>query len=107
MSDAGLAVQTGFLGWSAVARDRAPIYGDFAAKGTFRVVRQPVYLAFACTLWTGPVWTPDHLLLATAWTGYCVFGPVLKERRYLRAYGERFARYRDRVPYWLPVPRRS
>ena len=107
MGEAGLALQTGFLGWGAVARNREPAFAEFAPRGTFRHVRQPVYLAFACTLWTGPVWTPDHLLLALAWTAYCVFGPRLKERRYLRAYGDRYARYRSTVPYWLPLPRRS
>jgi protein-S-isoprenylcysteine O-methyltransferase Ste14 len=107
MHDAGLATQTGFLGWGAIVRNREPSYGGFTPRGTFRYVRQPIYLAFACTLWTGPVWTPDHLLLALAWTSYCVFGPRLKERRYLRVYGERFARYREAVPYWLPRPRQS
>jgi len=107
MSDAGMAVQTGFLGWSAVARGQEPRFAGFRAQGTFRVVRQPVYLAFACTLWTGPVWTPDHLLLALTWTGYCLLGPLLKERRYLRFYGDTFARYRQRVPYLLPAWRRS
>jgi protein-S-isoprenylcysteine O-methyltransferase Ste14 len=106
MGDAGLATQTGFLGWGAVARNRVPTYDEFVPTGTFRVVRQPVYLAFTCTLWTGPTWTRDHLYIALAWTTYCLVGPRLKERRYLRLYGERFARYRESVPYWLPLPRR-
>ena len=105
MADAGLAVQTGFLGWGAVVRDRAPHYGDFPSRGLFRFVRQPIYLAFALTLWTGPVWTPDHLLLAIVWTLYCVAGPVLKERRYRAVYGDRFQRYRELVPYWVPALR--
>jgi len=106
MADAGLALQTGFIGWGAVVRDRAPHYGDFPARGLFRYLRQPIYLAFALTLWTGPVWTPDHLLLAAVWTLYCVAGPALKERRYRAAYGERFERYRRLVPYWFPALRK-
>jgi protein-S-isoprenylcysteine O-methyltransferase Ste14 len=106
MSDAGMAVQTGFLGWSAVARGCEPTFGGFQEHGTFRFIRQPVYLAFACTLWTGPVWTPDHMLLAVTWTAYCVLGPLLKERRYMRFYGEEFSSYQKRVPYWLPLPGR-
>jgi len=31
---------------------------------------------------------------------------VLKERRCIAAYGERFQRYQSRVPYWLPDLRR-
>jgi len=102
MVDAGLALQTGYLGWSAVARGRAPEYREFSTRGTFRYLRQPVYLAFTLTLWTGSVWTPDHLLIAVVWTVYCLVGPALKERRYLQHYGARFARYRALVPYWLP-----
>jgi methanethiol S-methyltransferase len=49
MSDAGLAHQTGFLGWAAVARGRKPDFGRFPTRGCFRFVRQPVYLAFALT----------------------------------------------------------
>jgi len=102
MADAGLGVQTGFLGWGSVVRGRTPRHRPFEPRGTFRYVRQPIYLAFALTLWTGPVWTPDHLLLAAGWTLYCLVGPALKERRYLRRHGDAFARYRRLVPYWLP-----
>lgn len=105
MTDAGLAVQTGYLGWGAVVRGRSPAYGPFRPRGTFRWVRQPVYVAFALTLWTAPVWTVDHLLLAATWTAYCVLAPRHKERRYLRAHGERFERYRELVPYWVPKRR--
>lgn len=106
MADAGLPLQTGFLGWGSVVRGRKPVYGVFPERGTFRFVRQPIYLAFALTLWTGPVWNADHLLLAIPWTLYCIAGPVLKERRCIAAYGERFQRYQSRVPYWLPDLRR-
>lgn len=106
MADAGLAVQTGFLGWSAVVRGRAPQFKDFAARGSFRYLRQPIYVAFALTLWTGPVWTLDHLLIALGWTLYCLAGPILKERRYRARYGSRFQRYQQLVPYWLPAVHR-
>lgn len=102
MADAGLGIQTGALGWTAVLRGRAPLHGSFPARGTFRHVRQPIYVAFACILWTGPVWTPDHLVVAVGWTAYCLLGPTFKERRYAGFYGARFERYRALVPYWLP-----
>jgi protein-S-isoprenylcysteine O-methyltransferase Ste14 len=53
-------------------------------------------------LWTVPVWTPDQLVLATVYTGYCVLAPKLKERRFLKIYGDTFRAYQARVPYWLP-----
>jgi protein-S-isoprenylcysteine O-methyltransferase Ste14 len=102
MFDAGLDVQTGFQGWGAVSRGRKPEFRDFAPRGSFRWVRQPVYVAFALTLWTGPVWTIDHVLVAFAWTMYCMVAPRHKERRYSQYYGERFAHYRTLVPYWIP-----
>ena len=102
MWDAGLDVQSGSLGWVAVARGREPAYGPFPQNGLFRMCRQPVYLAFALTLWTGPVWTPDHLLLALIWTGYCVLGARVKERRYAAAFGDEFRAYQRRVGFWWP-----
>ncbi|HEY2774401.1 MAG TPA: isoprenylcysteine carboxylmethyltransferase family protein [Candidatus Binatia bacterium] len=105
MMDAGLGVQTGYLGWGSVVRGKTPRYSAFEPRGTFRWVRQPVYVAFALILWTAPVWTLDHLIVAVAWTGYCVLAPLHKERRYLALYGERFERYRSRVPYWVPRSR--
>ena len=107
MADAGLAVQTGFAGWSAVLRGRPPSFGRFPTHGLFAWVRQPVYVAFALTLWTTPCWTPDGLALALGWTFYCVAGPLLKEQRYLRRYGEMFDAYRRVVPYWVPKLRRD
>lgn len=100
MGDAGLGTQMGYLGWWAVARGRQPAYPAFPQAKSFTVCRQPIYFAFAITLWTGPRWTPDHLAVAALWTGYCVFGPVLKERRYLQRYGEAFRSYQAQVPFF-------
>ncbi len=67
--------------------------------GLFRIIRQPIYVAFAITLWTVPVWTPDQLALAICYTTYCLLAPRLKERRFAARYGEMFERYRANVPY--------
>ncbi len=102
MSDAGLDVQIGSLGWRSVWRGHAPVYRPFTRTGLFRYSRQPIYSAFTLILWTAPVWTPDHLIIALAWTGYCIWAPLWKEKRYLRFYGQAYARYQARVPYWFP-----
>lgn len=102
MHQAGLGVQSGSLGWLAVARGRQPVYGSFPTGGLFARCRQPIYGAFALTLWTGPVLTADRLALAVAWTGYCVLGPLLKERRYVTWHGDAFRAYQARVPFLLP-----
>jgi protein-S-isoprenylcysteine O-methyltransferase Ste14 len=103
MHDSGLATQTGFLGWSAVFRGQKPRYGGMPESGLFRHVRHPVYLAFAVIMWCVPVWTADQLVLAFWFTAYCLLGPLLKEKRYLKRYGQKFVDYRQRVPYFLPA----
>jgi protein-S-isoprenylcysteine O-methyltransferase Ste14 len=100
--DAGPSVQAGSLGWMALLRNRQPVYPDMPEKGLFRIVRQPIYVSFALVLWCVPLWTPDQLLIATAYTTYCILAPRRKERRFERFYGDRFRAYRARVPYWLP-----
>jgi protein-S-isoprenylcysteine O-methyltransferase Ste14 len=105
IADAGLAYQVGLLGWRAVAQDRPVRYPAMPTRGLFRLCRQPIYLAFALTLWTVPVWTPDQLAVATVLTLYCILGPLLKEARFARRFGAPFSAYRARVPYWLPWPR--
>lgn len=107
MMDAGLALQSGLLGWWAVVRDKDPVYPPMPETGLFRLTRQPIYVSFTLTLWTVPTWTPDQLVVATALTLYCLVGPLFKEARFHKIYGQAFDDYRQRTPYWLPWPRRS
>lgn len=105
--DAGAEVQSGALGWMSLLANRRPVFPDMPSLGLFRVIRQPIYIAFALTLWTVPVWTPDQLLLALLLTAYCLLAPIFKERRLAARYGERFAEYQKEVPYAVPRFRRS
>ncbi len=100
--DAGLGLQTGWLGWTAAWLGRAPRYPSLPRTGLFKRTRQPIYLGFALLLWTGPVWTLDHLAIAFAWTTYCALGPLHKERRFAAIYGQDFEAYAQEVPYMLP-----
>ena len=104
--DAGAEVQSGALGWMSLAQDIRPVFPDMPTHGLFRFVRQPIYVAFALTLWTVPVWTPDQLVLALVFTTYCVVAPRLKERRFRMTYGQRFSDYQAKVPYMIPSFRR-
>ena len=47
--DAGLALQTGSLGWFAMLRGRQPVYPPMPQTGLFRLTRQPIYVSFALT----------------------------------------------------------
>ncbi|WP_420863214.1 methyltransferase family protein [Algirhabdus cladophorae] len=100
--DAGAEVQSGALGWMSLMQNITPVFPDMPTRGLFRVIRQPIYAAFALTTWTVPVWTPDQLFLALGLTSYCVLAPLLKERRFAGRYGERFKNYRKKVPYMIP-----
>ena len=100
--DAGLEVQSGALGWMSLMANIKPIFPDMPTQGLFVIFRQPIYVAFALTLWTVPIWTPDQLLLALCYTSYCLWAPRLKERRFANRYGTRFEAYKNAVPYILP-----
>lgn len=105
--DAGAEVQSGALGWMSLMARQRPRFPDMPTLGLFRVIRQPIYVGFALTLWTVPVWTPDQLALALSYTAYCLAAPRLKERRFAARYGARFDRYRAKVPYVIPRWRRD
>lgn len=100
--DAGAEVQSGALGWMSLMAKIRPQFPDMPTDGLFRVIRQPIYVAFALTLWTVPVWTPDQFALAVSYTAYCLLAPRLKERRFAARYGDRFHHYRATVPYAVP-----
>ncbi|WP_411889059.1 methyltransferase family protein [Yoonia sp. SDW83-1] len=105
--DAGAEVQSGALGWMSLMQKIKPVFPDMPTTGLFRFIRQPIYVAFALTLWTVPVWTPDQLFLAISYTAYCLLAPRLKERRFRKIYGDRFRAYQARVPYIFPTFKRN
>ena len=107
--DAGAEVQSGALGWMSLLARIRPVFPDMPTQGLFRLIRQPIYVAFALTLWTPSVWTPDQLALALCYTAYCLAAPRLKERRFAARYGARFDQYRADVPYVVPqvMPKRK
>ena len=105
--DAGIEVQSGALGWLSLLARIRPVYPEMPTRGLFAVIRQPIYVAFALTLWTVPVWTPDQLVLAVVLSAYCLIAPRAKERRFAARYGAEFARYRAEVPYAFPRKRKQ
>ncbi len=104
---AGITLQTGFLGWWAVFRNRKPVFPAMPVRGLFRVMRQPIYVAFACTVWTVPNWSPDQLVIALTLSAYCLIGPLFKEARFRQIYGQAFLDYQKTHPYWVPFPRKK
>jgi len=105
--DAGAEVQSGLLGWASLLRGVRPQFPPMPERGTFRYIRQPIYLAFALTTWTVPTWTPDQLVLAACLTAYCAVGPLFKEKRFQAMFGPQWQAYRAQTPYWIPLKKRS
>lgn len=102
MHEAGLSLQTGSLGWRAIWQNRRPVFPPLPRQGLHGVIRQPIYVSFTLIVWTAPAFTPEKIGLALLWTGYCVAGSWMKERRMARIYGEPFHAYQQQVPFWLP-----
>jgi methanethiol S-methyltransferase len=103
--DAGMELQVGALGWMSLLQNIPVQFPDMPQGGLFRLIRQPIYVAFATTLWTDPVWSSDQLALAIIFTAYCVLAPRLKEARFTAIPGDRFRAYQARVPYMIPYRR--
>lgn len=103
--DAGMELQIGALGWMSLLQNIPVRFPDMPQGGLFRLIRQPIYVAFALTLWTVPVWTPDQLLLAISFTAYCVLAPRRKEARFVAIHGDQFRAYQAHVPYMIPYAR--
>jgi len=103
MYDASLPLQLGALGWMAVSKGKRPKYPGMPMEGTFRVCRQPIYLSFFLIILTAPFWSVDHLILLILWGAYCFVGPMFKEKRYQRIYGDTFSNYKEKTPYMIPI----
>lgn len=84
----------------------APAHEPFGLSPLHRYVRHPWYACGLLVLWTRPL---DVALLITASvaTIYLYLGSRLEDAKLVAAYGEPYARYRDRVPGLWPLPGRS
>lgn len=102
LSEAGMAMQTGSLGWWAVAHGKKPEYPKLCEKGLHNQCRHPIYLAFSLIILTAPIWSFDHLAISIVWVTYCFLGPLLKEQRYNKMLKNEYQLYQKNTPYMLP-----
>lgn len=75
----------------------------FVISPLHRFVRHPWYSLGLVLVWTRDM-NPAWLVSALAITLYLVIGSWLEERKLLALHGERYRRYRERVPALLPLP---
>ena len=116
-----------FLGWglvlySTVLIDHFDLFGlrqvvrrlqrreyeppRFATPALYKVIRHPLYVGWFTVLWCAPTMTAGHLLLAAVASAYILVAVRFEERDLVAAFGERYARYRESTPAFLPRPRR-
>ncbi len=75
----------------------------FALRGPYRWVRHPIQSGLMLVLWSTPMMSVGHALLAVVLTAYSVLATLLLEERDLhRELGETFRRYRAQVPAFVP-----
>lgn len=77
--------------------------GGFVVSPFHRFVRHPWYCFGLVLVWTRDM-TPALLLSALAITLYFVVGSRFEERKLLALHGEKYRRYRARVPALFPLP---
>jgi len=93
-----------FLGLDALmgkTGDRVP--QPLATQGWYRIVRHPLYLLSILFMFMNPVMTVRWLLLSCMATLYFIIGALIEEKRLLKEYGEAYNRYREQVPFIVPL----
>jgi protein-S-isoprenylcysteine O-methyltransferase Ste14 len=70
-------------------------------------VRHPLYLGCSLLLAFHPVQTRSSAATAAAVIAYFYIGTFFEERRMIRKFGGAYREYQQRVPRFLPLPRRG
>lgn len=79
--------------------------GTLVQSGTYRLMRHPLYFFSMLLIWFTPLMTLNSLVFNLLATAYFLVGAVHEERRLLAEFGDRYRRYREQVPAFLPWPR--
>ena len=79
----------------------------FRTPGLYRYLRHPIMLGFLIAFWATPVMTVGHLVFALATTGYILIAVQFEERDLMRAFGKRYAAYKEQVPMLIPQVSRT
>jgi protein-S-isoprenylcysteine O-methyltransferase Ste14 len=83
--------------------DRTPA---FVARGPYRLVRHPLYLAVLVLIWSCPDVSLDRLLFAVLWSGWILLGARLEEADLTAELGDVYREYCRQVPMLVPWPGR-
>jgi methanethiol S-methyltransferase len=81
---------------------RLPTPFTMKTGSLYAFVRHPLLLGFLVAFWSAPNMTAGHLLFSAVASGYILVAIQLEERDLVHAFGERYRRYRQRVPMLIP-----
>ncbi|MBC8075054.1 MAG: hypothetical protein H7Y32_03180, partial [Chloroflexales bacterium] len=98
-----LGLRQAYQHWRGVKLAPQP----FATPALYRLVRHPLMLGFLVAFWSTPRMTWSQLLFALGMSAYILIGLRYEERDLLRAFGNAYASYRQRVPLLVPFARRA
>jgi methanethiol S-methyltransferase len=88
-------------------RDRPEPAPTFVARGPYRLVRHPLYLAVLALIWSNPDMTMDRLLFQVVWSAWILLGARLEEADLLAEFGDAYRAYCREVPMIIPWPKRQ
>lgn len=59
-------------------------------------------LGFLVGMWSVPVMSVSHLVMATLFTVYIAIGIFLEERDLIRSFGDTYRRYKKEIATFIP-----
>ena len=74
---------------------------EFKTPGLYKHIRHPLYVGWFIAFWATPTMSIAHLVFACATTAYILIAVQIEERDLLK-YHDEYAKYRHRVPMFLP-----